>query len=469
MLSSPGVTPIQSRTLVQLYRAFLRLGRRFDEEPSAKALIYRTTILPRLNRENHITHSLPSHPFTTTKVDPKNITQYFNEVLDEILEERFLYLPPSSDKTKSTSASGSSTNHTSADIVNTNNSGSTSMHSTDNLSTKRFQSIIHHEFQRCDKDYLSTDERIDTAFALLRKFTMIWNRHKSIEEDDDLFILDQNPNEHSQESQSQSSEGHNTLEGHGNSDSEESAVEDDQVVTMKQQITVQSVKELTPGIILAAHPMLTGPLHRTVILLLEHSETSSYGIVLNRPTTHTLSTAVKNLPQEFVSQFGPCQISFGGMVRRMQWIHPFENCGGVLIPNCATQSLYAGGTIHRALSFVRKNPEKVENFKFFVGCCCWGPGQLEEEMNAGYWISGISQPDRLLELAHYNSSKKVSAVVEQETGESSSRRFAHGREVVGNVDIYQVMLDALGYDYQKLGAIPSWLDSTMVESCDWQA
>ena len=438
MLSTP-VTPTQSRTLVLLYRSLLRLSKRFDNEPAAKGYIYRTLILPKSDKTP--VNSLPFHPFATTKVDPQNVTAYYNEVLDKILEHRFMYLPPT---------------NLSCDVSPQRKSINNSEH---------FKTITRKEFHE-EKDNLSIDERIDAAFAFLRKFSMVWSRHKGLEENDIIGIFEQYQHEYEQQHQDNSKEKIVTA------DNKEEAVlqqneREKQINELKSQLMITPSTDLKPGIILAAHPILTGPLHRTVILLLEHTTTASYGIVLNRPTSHILSSAVKNLPQEFVSQFGPCRVSFGGMVRRMQWIHPYGNCGGELIPNCSTP-LYAGGIIHRALSFARKNPKKIENFKFFVGCCCWDAGQLEEEIGAGYWITANAQPDRLLALAHFGVDKSPIPKDGLEEKEMT-RKFAMGREVLGQVDIYRVMLEALGHDYSKLASVPNWLDSTMIESCDWKA
>lgn len=31
--------------------------------------------------------------------------------------------------------------------------------------------------------------------------------------------------------------------------------------------------------------------------------------------------------------------------------------------------------------------ESADAFQFFVGACTWSPGQLEEEMERGYWVT----------------------------------------------------------------------------------
>ncbi len=62
------------------------------------------------------------------------------------------------------------------------------------------------------------------------------------------------------------------------------------------------------GVYLVAHPLIPGPLHRTVVLLLDYNTTSSkgvgdngvYGLLFNRPGMHSLRSAVKNLPESLI-------------------------------------------------------------------------------------------------------------------------------------------------------------------------
>ena len=57
------------------------------------------------------------------------------------------------------------------------------------------------------------------------------------------------------------------------------------------------------------------------ILILEHGTTNgSYGIAVNKPSEHSLGTAVKNLPSE-LDMFASNPVSFGGMIRRLQCMY----------------------------------------------------------------------------------------------------------------------------------------------------
>ena len=120
-------------------------------------------------------------------------------------------------------------------------------------------------------------DRIDAAFTVLRKLSVIW---KSF---DSMYFVQQ--------------EALNTT------DDTTTPANDDPTKNMHDSnigkgtdLNVTESLALLPGILLAAHPMVKGPLHRSVILLLEHNTQGTYGIVLNRPTYHKLGDTVKNLP-----------------------------------------------------------------------------------------------------------------------------------------------------------------------------
>lgn len=211
--------------------------------------------------------------------------------------------------------------------------------------------------------------------------------------------------------------------------------------------------DVLPGHVLIAHPLLAGALHRSVILVLENSEKGSYGLVINRPTSHTLHPAVVNLPLEMKVSFGSANVAFGGMVRRLQYLHTLPGCGGFEIPFCS-QPLYAGGLIKKVLSKVDAQPSLLSEFQFFVGCCCWRPGQLREEIDSGCWVVAETEPDKLVALLQTNTP----------SDDKNYKRYANGLEVERSVDVYQYAIDSLGDKYRNFTLIPHTVDHTKIEA-----
>jgi putative AlgH/UPF0301 family transcriptional regulator len=263
----------------------------------------------------------------------------------------------------------------------------------DNIS---FVELIREESRAINPEVSSSD-RLDAGFAAMRKLSSLWGIYNDNEDDDEL-------------------------------DCDEIVPE----IILNSDVTLST--SLASGVLLLAHPMLQGPLHRSVILLLEHNSKGSYGVVINNMTGHSVKSSIKNLPENIINTFGYNSVAFGGMVRRLTYLHDVPQVGGISIPTCK-RPLFAGGEVSKALAFVKEekakekaaavaaindplNPDTVDNtsgesdretmktvnpaaerFRFFVGCCLWEGGNLEKELKSGYWIPTHSEPDTVLDLA----------------------------------------------------------------------
>lgn len=263
----------------------------------------------------------------------------------------------------------------------------------DNIS---FVELIREESRAINAETSSSD-KLDAGFAAMRKLSSLWSIYNNKEDDDEL-------------------------------DSDEITPE----ILLNSDVSLSA--SLASGVLLLAHPMLQGPLHRSVILLLEHNSKGSYGVVINNMTGHSVKSSIKNLPENIINTFGYNSVSFGGMVRRLTYLHDVPQVGGISIPTCK-RPLFAGGEVSKALAFVKEEKAKekaaavaaindplnstsidstsgesgrvtvktinpaAERFRFFVGCCLWEGGNLEKELKSGYWIPTHSEPDTVLDLA----------------------------------------------------------------------
>jgi putative transcriptional regulator len=305
-----------------------------------------------------------------------------------------------------------------------------------------FRQLLNEETRKTGGVDNST--KTDAAIALIRRLSSVWRSYESIFDQQSSNLV------------SSSSKKKSNLPS-------------------KDFVRFQEKNDIHPGYILVAHPLVAGPLHRSVILILDHSEKGTYGVVINRPTSHTLDESVKNLPQEMISKFGHANVAFGGMVRRMQFFHTFPTLGGNPIPFCQSK-LFAGGHVTKALQLLKTNPDHLSEFQFFVGCCCWKPQQLIEEIDAGYWIVAESEPDKLMALLKSNtpittnnatnSTVTTTSIDENKNSTGTVKKYRNGLEVERNVDVYQYAVESLGKKYEVFTRIPHWVDSTVVESCD---
>lgn len=72
-------------------------------------------------------------------------------------------------------------------------------------------------------------------------------------------------------------------------------------------------RNLSSGIFLLSHPLLSGTFSRTVIVLTQHSTRASRGFIVNVPTRHPLMKAFKVHPR-IMRAFGSSKVRTGGPV-----------------------------------------------------------------------------------------------------------------------------------------------------------
>ncbi len=133
-------------------------------------------------------------------------------------------------------------------------------------------------------------------------------------------------------------------------------------------------------------PQLADPnFHRTVVLLIHHDESGTFGVVLNRPTDLTALGLCSSLeiewqgdPEEAIDWGGPVQPTTG-------WVL-FDDDEAVAEPG-AVQDVGEGirfaGSLEVLRSVATCPPPKV---RLLLGYAGWGPGQLEFELSQGAWL-----------------------------------------------------------------------------------
>lgn len=157
------------------------------------------------------------------------------------------------------------------------------------------------------------------------------------------------------------------------------------------------VSSLT-GRLLVATPALADPnFDRAVVLLLDHDEEGSLGVVLNRPTP----VGVGDILQPWASLAGEPGVVFqGGPVSLDSALGVAVVPGG---PETPENALVGDGPlgwrrVHGAIGLVdlEAPPELLStvlgSLRIFAGYAGWGPGQLEDELAEGAWYVVESEP-----------------------------------------------------------------------------
>lgn len=183
---------------------------------------------------------------------------------------------------------------------------------------------------------------------------------------------------------------------------------------------------LRPGAYLLAHPNMTGYFRRSVICLLDHREETddvetyssgsrsygTYGLIVNRISvspqsgkTLTLEEILRPLPVELTKAFGGSPVKEGGPVHMaLQMLHLATSepegdsgIGGCLLSTILAneeeslaaetdKAVYYRGDILNAANTVNSGKLDRDDISFFVGASCWSVGQLEKEVELGFWL-----------------------------------------------------------------------------------
>ncbi|MEE1928100.1 YqgE/AlgH family protein [Streptomyces sp. TRM 70351] len=169
---------------------------------------------------------------------------------------------------------------------------------------------------------------------------------------------------------------------------------------------MSEVSSLT-GRLLVATPALTDPnFERAVVLLLDHDEQGSLGVVLNRPTPVHVGdvlepwAALAGAPG-VVFQGGPVSLDAALGVAIVPGAAGNGSTGAASAaapPGAQGASPLGWRRVHGAIGLLDLDapPEvlaaELGFLRIFVGYAGWGPGQLEEEVAEGAWYVVDSEP-----------------------------------------------------------------------------
>jgi putative transcriptional regulator len=143
----------------------------------------------------------------------------------------------------------------------------------------------------------------------------------------------------------------------------------------------EGVSESLNGKLLIASPSMPDYFHRTVILIVEHSEKGAFGLVLNRPSETTVGEASPELAE---------------LIGDDHILH----IGGPVQPNAVTavgehpDPADATKLIVESVGMVDlDDPPELYRLRVFAGYAGWGAGQLDGELEQEAWIVEDAHPD----------------------------------------------------------------------------
>ncbi len=151
------------------------------------------------------------------------------------------------------------------------------------------------------------------------------------------------------------------------------------------------------GTFLIATPSLRDPnFHRTVILICDHDEQGSFGLVVNRPT----GIPIKKVFEQLTPPTGEDRsLFFGGPVDQERLFAlrrgvPAEDAGDVI-----GDGMFLPKDLEGSLDRIGSGLDLLQEYRFFVGYSGWSAGQLEAELVEQSWIAVSGIEDLLFETA----------------------------------------------------------------------
>lgn len=154
---------------------------------------------------------------------------------------------------------------------------------------------------------------------------------------------------------------------------------------------------LAPGLLLAM-PQLADPnFSRAVVLMIEHGEQGSFGLVINHPSPIRATELLDSLEMHWRGE-DSAVVWAGGPVA--------PSTGWVLHEPVAAAVVSTGGTIEITSTIsLSTSPDRLRmianqpprNVRLLLGYSGWAPGQLAAEMARGAWLHTNADPKLVFE------------------------------------------------------------------------
>jgi putative transcriptional regulator len=142
---------------------------------------------------------------------------------------------------------------------------------------------------------------------------------------------------------------------------------------------------------------------RAVVLLAEHNDEGSFGLVLNKPVQQRFNSVVKDFP-DFDGQ-----LYLGGPVETnsLFFVHTIGDYieGSIEIGS----GIFWGGDIEIIKEMILLKKIKPDEIRFSVGYSGWSPDQLQAELKRNSWVVSTGLNKDILKIDPKNMWKQLLA------------------------------------------------------------
>jgi putative transcriptional regulator len=158
-----------------------------------------------------------------------------------------------------------------------------------------------------------------------------------------------------------------------------------------------TTRGVAPGLLLAM-PQLEDPnFERAVVLMIEHTDHGSFGLIVNRPTSIQVADVMTSLdvtwtgnPDAVVWSGGPVMPGTGWLLHEPVDL-PVEEGFVAVAPGIVLST-----SPERLRALAAAPPGQI---RFLMGYSGWGSAQLEGELAASSWLTAEATPGLVFETA----------------------------------------------------------------------
>ena len=143
-------------------------------------------------------------------------------------------------------------------------------------------------------------------------------------------------------------------------------------------------KQYGKGSLLIANPVLPDPnFSRTVILLCNHNDQGSFGLVINRSTQLKAPDLFSSI--DILKSYN-AKIYMGGPVSQSMVFYLYRSAKDVIDLDKICSGVYLGSNLETLESLYLDIGNPGENIRFYLGYSGWSGGQLDGEMEQNSWL-----------------------------------------------------------------------------------
>jgi putative transcriptional regulator len=175
---------------------------------------------------------------------------------------------------------------------------------------------------------------------------------------------------------------------------------------MQNRFQISPSNNLLGTLLVAAPSLLGNSFEKTVVLILQHNSSGTFGVVLNRPANEEMLSEWEAMTgQDPVNR---CFVQGGPIGGPVFAIHQQQAIGEVAMP-CG---LYVSADSELLQKLMEQDDDR---YRIVFGVASWSIGQLESEISSGIWYPLDARADDIFDDANWMWEKSLRRYGEQAT------------------------------------------------------